>query len=142
MSSFRAYRAAWLAAKILTFDRQSYGPCLRNLSQSTGGGLTADASQNNGEPTVKTTIILTASLLALFAVPLSAQAQGIIGGGERGAEVGGRAAGPVGGVVGGVVGGAAGGVVGGVRGVVGAPRHHHYGSYHHDHYHHHHHYYH
>ena len=37
---------------------------------------------------MKTRIILTASLFAFFAPPLSAQAQGVIGGGERGAEVG------------------------------------------------------
>ncbi len=141
MSSFRAYRAAWPAAKIVTFDRQSNGPLFPKSFAIDEWGLTADASQNSGEPTVKTMIILTASVLACFAAPLSAQAQGIIGGGERGAEVGGRAAGPVGGVVGGVVGGAAGGVVGGVRGVVGAPRHRHYGGYHYDHHHHHHHYY-
>ena len=33
---------------------------------------------------MKTRFMLTASLLALFAAPLSAQAQGIIGGGEEG----------------------------------------------------------
>ena len=42
----------------------------------------------------------------------AAQAQGIIGGAQRGSEVGTRAAGPVGGLVGGVVGGIAGGVAG------------------------------
>ena len=55
------------------------------------------------------------------AVPFIAQAQGIVGGAQRGAYDGSRAAGPVGGAVGAVVGGTVGGVVGGVRGVVGAP---------------------
>ena len=89
---------------------------------------------------MKTVSIITASIIALLAMPLAARAQGVIGGGERGAAEGGRAAGPVGAVVGGVAGGVAGGVLGGVRGVVGAPGRH-YRGYHHHYYHHHHRYY-
>jgi len=66
-----------------------------------------------------------AVLSGLLTLPLAAQAQGVIGGGERGAAEGGAAAGPVGAVVGGVVGG----VTGGVAGVLGAdesPRFHDY----------------
>jgi hypothetical protein len=63
-------------------------------------------------------------VFAVLALPLAAQAQGIVRGGERGAAEGERAAGPAGAVVGGVVGGVAGGVVGGVKGVLGIPRHH------------------
>ncbi len=66
-----------------------------------------------------------AVLSGLLTLPLAAQAQGVIGGGERGAAEGGAAAGPVGAVVGGVVGG----VTGGVEGVLGAdegPRFHDY----------------
>lgn len=54
-----------------------------------------------------------------------AQAQGIIGGVQRGSEEGARAAGPVGGLVGGVVGGVAGGVAG-LIGVDQRPRFHEY----------------
>ncbi len=66
-----------------------------------------------------------AVLSGLLTLPLAAQAQGVIGGSERGAAEGGAAAGPVGAVVGGVVGG----VTGGVAGVLGAdegPRFHDY----------------
>ncbi len=66
-------------------------------------------------------IVMFASLLALMTPPVSAQAQGIVGGAHIGAARGERAAGPVGGVVGSVVGGAVGGVVGGARGVLGLP---------------------
>ena len=82
---------------------------------------------------MKNGIVVAASMLAFLTLPLTAEAQGIIGGGERGANVGNRAAGPVGAVVGGVVGGVTGGVVGGVRGVVGAPHRHRYSGYHHHH---------
>ena len=82
---------------------------------------------------MKTRLTIAAGLLAALSMPLATQAQGIIGGGERGAAEGGRAAGPVGAAVGGVVGGVTGGVVGGARGVLGVPRHHHYGYYHHYH---------
>ncbi len=66
-----------------------------------------------------------AVLAGLLTLPLAAQAQGLVGGTERGAAEGGAAAGPVGAVVGGVVGG----VTGGVAGVLGAdegPRFHEY----------------
>jgi len=116
-------------------NKDQTGPASENWRFQRAESITADTIYNDGVPTVKTRTILSASLVVLFAIPLSAQAQGIIGGGERGAEVGGHAAGPVGGVVGGVVGGAAGGVVGGVKGVVGGPRHRHYSSYHHHHHH-------
>jgi hypothetical protein len=65
------------------------------------------------------------ALVAVIAIPVVAQAQGIPGGVERGSREGERAAGPVGAVVGGVIGG----VVGGVNGVLGVderPRFHNY----------------
>jgi hypothetical protein len=66
-----------------------------------------------------------AMALALLAAPGLAQAQGVIGGMERGAHQGARegnrAAGPVGGAVGGAIGAGVGGVVGGVKGVLGIP---------------------
>ncbi|MEA2841399.1 MAG: hypothetical protein QOF41_2729 [Methylobacteriaceae bacterium] len=55
------------------------------------------------------------------ALPLTANAQGIVRGTERGAAEGGAAAGPVGAVVGGVVGGVTGGVAG-ILGVDERPR--------------------
>ncbi|MBX9651782.1 MAG: DUF1236 domain-containing protein [Xanthobacteraceae bacterium] len=55
------------------------------------------------------------ALVAVVALPVMAQAQGVPGGVERGSREGERAAGPVGAVVGGVIGG----VVGGVNGVLG-----------------------
>jgi len=57
----------------------------------------------------------------LVATPLAVQAQGLVGGAERGAAEGDRAAGPVGAVVGGAVGAAA-GTVGGILGVDERPR--------------------
>ena len=44
------------------------------------------------------------AVTGLFALPLTAQAQGITGGAAQGAQQGGEAAGPVGAAVGGVVG--------------------------------------
>jgi hypothetical protein len=65
------------------------------------------------------------SLIALFvatlALPLSAQAQGIVGGAAEGSRQGAEAAGPVGGLVGGVVGGVTGGIAG-LLGVDQRPR--------------------
>jgi hypothetical protein len=59
--------------------------------------------------------VLGAALLAAAIIaPLSASAQGLPGGVERGAGEGERAAGPVGAIVGGTI-----GVVGGVAGVLG-----------------------
>jgi hypothetical protein len=65
-------------------------------------------------------VLLGAAALAA-ALPLSAYAQGVVGGTERGAAEGGAAAGPVGAVVGGVVGGVTGGVAG-LLGVDQRPR--------------------
>ena len=65
--------------------------------------------------------ILATVAIAAFALPLSAQAQGIVGGAAEGAHDGNRAAGPVGGVVGGVV-GAVGGGIAGLLGVDQRPR--------------------
>ncbi|MGB3446638.1 MAG: DUF1236 domain-containing protein [Xanthobacteraceae bacterium] len=70
-------------------------------------------------------LIETAALLAIVAMPVMAQAQGVPGGIERGAREGERAAGPLGAVVGGTIGG----VVGGVAGILGVdqrPRFHRY----------------
>ena len=65
------------------------------------------------------------SVIALFvatlALPLSAQAQGIVGGAAEGSRQGAEAAGPVGGLVGGVVGGVTGGIAG-LLGVDQRPR--------------------
>ena len=60
--------------------------------------------------------------LAVLAVPLAAQAQGVVRGAQEGAAEGNRAAGPVGGAVGAGVGGVVGGVEGGVKGVLGIPQ--------------------
>ncbi|MDR3460898.1 MAG: DUF1236 domain-containing protein [Beijerinckiaceae bacterium] len=57
----------------------------------------------------------------LVVTPLAVQAQGLVGGAERGAAEGDRAAGPVGAVVGGAVGAAA-GTVGGILGADERPR--------------------
>lgn len=65
--------------------------------------------------------IITLALMAAFAVPTVASAQGIVGGAAQGSADGNRAAGPVGGVVGGVV-GAVGGGVAGLLGVDQRPR--------------------
>jgi hypothetical protein len=64
-------------------------------------------------------------LAAMLAVPVAAQAQGLVHGAERGASEGDRAAGPVGGIVGGAV-GAATGTVGAILGVDERPRFHEY----------------
>src|SRR4029079_7099591 len=63
------------------------------------------------------------AVVALLAIPMSASAQGIVGGAQdgasKGAREGNRAAGPVGGAVGTVVGGTTGAVTGGVKGALG-----------------------
>ncbi|WP_430911123.1 DUF1236 domain-containing protein [Methylobacterium sp. sgz302541] len=64
--------------------------------------------------------LLAASAIAL-ALPMAAQAQGLVRGAEQGARDGGDAAGPIGAVVGGAV-GAATGTVGGILGVDDRPR--------------------
>ena len=72
--------------------------------------------------TIKHLVLAGASALAIFALPMTADAQGVPRGAQTGARVGNEAAGPVGGAVGGVVGGVAGGVTGGVKGVLGVPQ--------------------
>ena len=64
-------------------------------------------------------------MAALLTAPVFAQAQGLVGGAERGASEGDRALGPVGAIVGGAV-GAATGTVGGILGVGDRPRFHEY----------------
>src|SRR5215813_90033 len=62
-------------------------------------------------------------IVGILAMPVAANAQGIVGGAQQGANQGARegskAAGPVGGAVGTVVGGTVGGVTGGVKGALG-----------------------
>lgn len=53
-----------------------------------------------------------ALVAAVLVLPLSAHAQGIVGGAAEGSRQGAEAAGPVGGLVGGVVGGVTGGIAG------------------------------
>lgn len=72
--------------------------------------------------TIKSLALAGAAALAIFALPMAANAQGVPRGAAQGADIGNRAAGPVGGAAGAVVGGVAGGVVGGVKGVVGIPQ--------------------
>jgi hypothetical protein len=67
------------------------------------------------ESNMKRNIILAATAV-LLALPVAANAQGVIRGAEDGIHEGNRAAGPVGGVVGGAVGA----VTGGVSGLLGA----------------------
>lgn len=71
---------------------------------------------------MKRRLMMTASVLAAFAMPLAAYAQGVVRGAEEGAAAGNRAAGPVGGAVGAGVGGVVGGIEGGVKGVLGIPQ--------------------
>jgi hypothetical protein len=63
------------------------------------------------------------AVLIVLAMPVVADAQGVVGGAQQGASQGARegskAAGPVGGAVGTVVGGTVGGVTGGVKGALG-----------------------
>src|SRR5262249_60702908 len=65
------------------------------------------------------------AVLVVLAMPMVANAQGVVGGAQEGASKGVRegnkVAGPVGGAVGGVVGGTVGGVTGGVKGALGIP---------------------
>jgi hypothetical protein len=69
--------------------------------------------------------IAAAFLTVAIIAPLSASAQGVEGGADRGAREGERAAGPVGAIVGGTVGAVVGGVAG-VLGVDARPRFRHY----------------
>jgi Protein of unknown function (DUF1236) len=70
---------------------------------------------------MKTKLLVPTMLLALLALPVTAQAQGTVRGMERGAAQGERDAGPIGAVVGGTVGAVA-GTVGGILGVQDRPR--------------------
>ena len=71
---------------------------------------------------MKARFVIAAVILTALAVPVGAQAQGVVRGAQDGAAVGNRAAGPVGGAVGAVGGGVVGGVAGGVKGVLGIPQ--------------------
>ena len=74
---------------------------------------------------MRSTIFALAATAAIIALPIAANAQGIVGGANQGARDGNRAAGPVGAVVGGAVGA----VGGGIAGLIGAdqrPRFHEY----------------
>ena len=64
---------------------------------------------------MKRVSVSTGVLLAMLALPMAAQAQGVPGGAAHGFHEGNRIAGPVGAVVGTAVGG----VIGGVEGVLG-----------------------
>ncbi len=66
-------------------------------------------------------LLLSAAIVALLALPMTAQAQGTVRGAQEGAAAGGAAAGPLGAVVGGTLGAAA-GTVGGILGVDERPR--------------------
>ncbi len=66
-------------------------------------------------------MLFSMAVIATFAVPLAAQAQGTVRGAQDGAAAGGNAAGPLGAIVGGAV-GAATGTVGGILGVDDRPR--------------------
>jgi hypothetical protein len=70
---------------------------------------------------MKSKLLVSTMLLALLALPVTAQAQGTVRGMERGAAQGDREAGPLGAVVGGTVGAVA-GTVGGILGVEDRPR--------------------
>ena len=70
---------------------------------------------------MQTKLLVSTMLLALLALPVTAQAQGTVRGMERGAAQGERDAGPVGAVVGGTVGTVA-GTIGGILGVEERPR--------------------
>ena len=92
----------------------------RNLGGFSSLGPHHDFSK---ERAVTTRVLTLAAGLTFLAMPLVAQAQGVVRGTQEGAAVGGsagnRAAGPVGSVVGAAVGGVAGGVAGGVNGALG-----------------------
>ena len=70
-------------------------------------------------------LAISATALALLAIPSLGHAQGVFRGAEQGGRegvrTGGRAAGPVGAVVGGAIGTGVGAAVGGVKGVLGIP---------------------
>jgi hypothetical protein len=70
---------------------------------------------SNGSDLMKKNLLIGSAFLAVLAMPLAAQAQGVPGGAAHGFYEGNRIAGPVGAVVGTAVGG----VIGGVEGVLG-----------------------
>jgi hypothetical protein len=74
---------------------------------------------------MQTKFLVSLTVFAALALPITAQAQGTVQGAEDGAHAGGRAAGPVGAVVGGTVGAVA-GTIGGILGVEERPRFHEY----------------
>ena len=74
---------------------------------------------------MQTKFLVSTMLLALLALPVTAQAQGTVRGAEKGAAQGERDAGPIGAVVGGTI-GAVTGTVGGILGVEDRPRFHEY----------------
>lgn len=71
---------------------------------------------------MKLRFAVVAGLLALASLPITAQAQGLVGGAREGAHEGDRAAGPLGAVVGGAV-GAGVGTVNGALGIHGGGYH-------------------
>jgi hypothetical protein len=74
---------------------------------------------------MRNTILKSCVVMAALLVPLSAQAQGVVGGAANGAARGNAASGPVGAVVGGAVGAVSGGV-NGLLGIDARPRFHEY----------------
>ena len=106
----------------MTAEKLEAEDVLNNMSQKS---LLAQ-----GDSPVKVYFVMAAGVLALLAMPVATQAQGVgVGaheGAHKGAHVGHRVLGPVGGAVGGVVGGVTGGVVGGVKGALGIPQRRHY----------------
>ena len=64
-------------------------------------------------------LLAAGACVAMLALPLGAQAQGVPGGAVDGYDKGDHIAGPIGGIIGAAVGGVVGGVIGGVNGVLG-----------------------
>jgi hypothetical protein len=75
-------------------------------------------SKHGKDNFMKFRVLISAAVVALAALPVAAQAQGVPGGVAHGAYEGNRRAGPVGAVVGAAVGG----VIGGIEGVLGTDR--------------------
>lgn len=101
--------------------KEAFVPGLRRRCDGTAAPP-ACSCPTSRENIVRTKIIAAAAVAAFMALPIAAQAQGIVRGAQDGAATGNRAAGPVGGVVGGAVGAGVGGAVGGVKGVLGIPQ--------------------
>ena len=94
------------------------------------------------KPNLRHFAVAAALALSAFAMPVSADAQGLPGGMRRGAAEGDRVGGPIGGIVGGAVGGAVGTVNGalgidpgrrGYRSGMRTRRHYHHRAYRHRH---------